>query len=167
MERKIEKDVVVDAPVGEVWRMWTTEAGAKTFFAPKANIDLTIGGRYEILFDLDAPPGSQGGEGLKVLAYTPERMLAVEWNAPPHLPNVRRERTRVIVEFSSRPERKTGVRLTHDGWGQGGEWDQAFNYFVRAWDVVLGRLKHRFSIGPIDWANPYRPVAESNPIGQE
>jgi len=167
MERRIEKEVVVDAPVSEVWQMWTTEAGVKTFFAPKANIDLMVGGRYEILFELDAPPGSQGGEGLKVLAFTPDQMLTVEWNAPPHLPNVRRERTRLIVEFHSQPENKTTVRLTHDGWGEGGEWDQAFNYFMRAWDIVLGRLKYRFSVGPIDWADPYRPVTEPNPIGQE
>jgi hypothetical protein len=51
---------------------------------------------------------------------------------------------------------QTKVRLTHLGWGEGGEWDQAFAYFTQAWQVVLGRLAHRFSVGPIDWNNPYR-----------
>ena len=61
MERAIRKGVIVDAPVSEVWRAWTTEDGAVTFFAPQAHVELAIGGRYEMLFSLSAPPGSQGG----------------------------------------------------------------------------------------------------------
>ena len=45
------------------------------------------------------------------------------------------------------------VTLTHDGWGVGEEWDQAFDYFTNAWrDIVLPRLKRRFALGPIDWS---------------
>jgi len=45
--------------------------------------------------------------------------------------------------------------LTHDGWGEGEEWDKAVAYFTRAWiDIVPPRLKHRFSVGPVDWNNP-------------
>jgi hypothetical protein len=37
----------------------------------------------------------------------------------------------------------------------GGEWDQAYEYFQRAWNrVVLPRLKYRFAVGPIDWQHP-------------
>jgi len=32
-----------------------------------------------------------------------------------------------------------------------------FAYFTRAWEVVLGWLEHRFSVGPIDWSDPYTP----------
>jgi uncharacterized protein YndB with AHSA1/START domain len=159
MERKIQKGAVVPAPVEAVWQAWTTEAGATSFFAPKANVELVIGGRYEMLFDLDASVGSQGGEGLKILSYLPPEMLSFEWNAPPHLPTVRGERTWVVIQFEAHPGGATGVKLTHLGWRSGGEWDDAFNYFVRAWDVVLARLVHRFTTGPIDWSNPYRPEA--------
>lgn len=157
MDRKIEKAVIVDAPVRDVWEAWTTREGVLTFFARKANVDLVRGGRYEMLFNPDAPPGSQGGEGLKVLDYSPRKMLCVEWNAPPHLPNVRRERTRLTIHFEPESETKTSVKLVHDCWGQSEEWDQAFAYFEHAWDVVLGRLVYRFSNGPIDWNNPYTP----------
>ena len=45
--------------------------------------------------------------------------------------------------------------LTHDGWGEGDEWDKAFEYFTEAWiDVVLPRLEYRFRVGPVDWDNP-------------
>lgn len=49
------------------------------------------------------------------------------------------------------------VTLIHTGWGEGGEWDDAFTYFERAWgDIVLHRLQHRFENGPVDWSDPPR-----------
>jgi hypothetical protein len=41
--------------------------------------------------------------------------------------------------------------LHHTGWGEGGEWDQAYAYFDRAWGNVLANLKKRFETGPVDW----------------
>ena len=43
------------------------------------------------------------------------------------------------------------MRLTHLGWGEDGEWDQAFDYFDRAWTSVLANLAKRFAAGPVDW----------------
>ena len=75
MERMIEKSVIVPAAIQPVWDAWTTSEGAQTFFAPRANIELSVGGPYELLFDLDAPVGSQGAEGMRVLSY--QRGLSV------------------------------------------------------------------------------------------
>lgn len=158
MNRVIQKKITVAAPVAEVWQAWTTPEGVLTFFAPEANVELAIGGRYEMLFDPDAPPGSQGGEGLKILSFLPQEILSFDWNAPPKFPNVRQERTWVVVQFEPQQADVTRVKLTHLGWQDGEEWDQVFAYFMRTWDVVLGRLAYRFSTGPIDWDDPYRPA---------
>jgi uncharacterized protein YndB with AHSA1/START domain len=154
--RMIRKEVVVRASLEAVWNDWTTSEGAVTFFAPKANIGLALGGPYELYFDLDAPEGSRGSEGLKILSFLPMEMLSFEWNAPPQYPNVRKgQPTWVVVQLYSLGKNEVRVRLTHMGWGEGDEWDKVFQYFKRAWDIVLGRLEHRFSNGPIDWHNPY------------
>ncbi|MCX6072317.1 MAG: SRPBCC domain-containing protein [Chloroflexi bacterium] len=151
-ERAVTAQVEVPAVLDDVWDMWTTEAGARTFFAPACRIDLRPGGAYEMLFDLEAEPGSQGGEGNRLLAIQPRAMLSFSWNAPPELPTVRGQRTHVSVRFSALGAGLTRVSLRHDGWGEGGEWDEAFKYFERAWNrVVLPRLRHRFEHGPIDW----------------
>lgn len=160
MDRRIRKEVTVSANVKDVWNAWTTPEGVTTFFASKANVEFRIGGRYEMLFDLDAKAGSQGGEGLKILSYLPEKMLSFDWNAPPSLPNMRKERTWVVVQFEALQENMTSVELIHLGWGDSEEWDKAFEYFFRAWEVVLGRLAYRFSTAPIDWNDPYTPVLE-------
>ena len=79
-------------------------------------------------------------------------MLSFTWNSPPHLPEVRNQRTAVTLRFSALGENRTEVRLTHSGWGDGGQWDQSFAYFDTAWGKVLANLEKRFAEGPIDWA---------------
>ena len=48
--------------------------------------------------------------------------------------------------------KQTRVTLTHTGWGDGGEWDKAYDYFDRAWGTVLENLQRRFDTGPRDWS---------------
>jgi uncharacterized protein YndB with AHSA1/START domain len=154
-ERLITAEVVVPAPLTDVWQAWTTPEGVQSFFAPRCRIDLRPGGAYEMLFDLDAEPGSQGGEGMVVMAIQAPHMLAFTWNAPPRLPSVRGQRTHVLVRLAETEDRQTRVTLRHDGWGEGGEWDAAFRYFCRAWsEVVLPRLCYRFEHAPVDWDHP-------------
>jgi uncharacterized protein YndB with AHSA1/START domain len=154
-ERVITFHIHVPASLSQVWQAWTTEEGTKSFFAPQGRIDLKPGGAYEMLFDLEAEPGKQGGEGMVLLAVQPERMLSFTWNAPPHLPNVRGQMTHVVVRLFPMDSKNTRVTLRHDGWGDGEEWDAAFQYFSRVWgDVVLPRLQYRFERGAIDWNNP-------------
>ena len=151
-ERAIRGEIVVPAPLSEVWHAWTTEEGVTSFFAPACNVDLRPGGTYEILFNPTAPPGERGGEGLRVMALQPMEMLSFTWSAPPSLPEVRGQRTHVIVRLFAVDDRRTRVTLHHDGWGSGGQWDEAYGYFDRAWnDIVLPRLKDRFEHGPVDW----------------
>lgn len=154
-DRFIRAEATVEASVDAAWNAWTTEEGIKTFFAPACRIELRIDGFYEIFFNPDAEPGQRGGEGMRILALQPKKMLAFTWSAPPHLPNVRNQRTHVVVRFKELTKGRTQVTLTHDGWGEGEEWDQAFAYFSRAWaEVVLPRLEYRFAVGPVDWNNP-------------
>ena len=153
--RVIHAETIVDASLDRVWNAWTTEEGIKSFLAPACNIDIRVDGTYEIFFDPEGELGRRGAEGAKILALQPKKMLSITWNAPPELSEVRKHWTHVTVRFEESPKRQTKVTLTHDGWGEGEEWDEAFAYFTRAWiDVVLPRLNYRFAVGPVDWNNP-------------
>jgi uncharacterized protein YndB with AHSA1/START domain len=155
--RVITDEVVVEAGIDAVWKAWTTEEGLKTFFAPASRVDLRVDGSYEILFAPDASAGERGAEGVRILALQPKKMLAFTWNAPPHMPEVRKQWTHVVIRFEEIAGDRTKVSLSHDGWGEGGEWDQAFDYFTRAWKkLVLPRLVYSFAVGPVDWQNPPR-----------
>lgn len=151
-ERAIDKQVRVPAGVDAVWQAWTTRDGVVGFFAPDAVVEPRVGGLFEIRFDPYAPPGERGADDMRFLALQPPRMLSFTWNAPPSLPEARAQRTVVVVRLSPQDDGATLVTLHHTGWGEGGEWDQAFTYFDRAWGRVLGNLQSRFEKGPVDWA---------------
>ena len=150
-ERSVDREVVVAATVDQAWDAWTTREGIVSFFAPEAVIEPRVGGAFHIHIDPTAPPGMKGADDMRFLALQPKRMISFDWNAPPHLPQARAQRTFVVVRFEAAGERQTRVTLHHTGWGDGGEWDQAYTYFDRAWGNVLGNLKKRFDSGPIDW----------------
>ena len=88
---------------------------------------------------------------MRFMALQPKRMLSFDWNAPPHLAEARAQRTFVVVRFEPVADKVTRVTLHHTGWGDGGQWDQAYTYFDRAWGHVLGNLKKRFEQGQQDW----------------
>lgn len=148
--RMLRKEAVIGAPLAQVWRAWSTSEGAREFFAPVANIELVPGGAYEITFD--PADETQGTKGLKLLSYAPEEMLSFQWNAPPDMPEVRASPAWVVVQLRAAEGGRTAVTLTHLGWKDGAQWDEAFRYFTRAWGIVLGNLERRFASGPIDWS---------------
>ena len=151
-ERAIEKEVVVAATLDQAWDAWTTRAGIVAFFAPDAVVEPRPGGLFSIHFDPKAPEGQRGADGMRYMALQPKRMISFEWNAPPHLPEVRAQRTVVVVRFVPVDDQHTRVLLAHTAWGDGGQWDQTYAYFDRAWGAVLANLKKRWETGPMDWA---------------
>lgn len=150
-ERFIQKEIVVPAPLAEVWKSWTTKAGIESFMAPEAVIDARAEGAFHIHLDPYAPPGRKGADTMRYMALQPMKMLSFDWNAPPHLAEVRAQRTFVVVRFHPVNAKSTRVSLHHTGWGDGGEWDRAYAYFDTAWGRVLESLKERHETGPVDW----------------
>jgi hypothetical protein len=155
-QKILRKEAITSALIPDVWTIWTTSEGITSFLAPKANIKLEDQGPYEIFFDPEAPLGFRGTEGCKILGLESMKTLSVEWKAPPQFPNVRRQKTRVDIYFE-RVEALTKVRIEHSGWDWGEEWDEAYEFFDRAWDLDLARMQQRFSSGPTDWRKPYVP----------
>lgn len=150
-ERAINEKITVKANIDDVWTAWTTSDGIKTFFAPDAKVELRVDGPFEIYMNPFAGPGMRGADDMRIVGFQDKKMLTFTWNAPPSLPEVRKQRSIVIVRFNSRGDVLTDVTLHHVGWGEGGEWDKAYDYFGKAWPNVLKNLKKRFDDGPVDW----------------
>lgn len=152
-ERYIHEEIVVNGNIEEVFKAWTTEEGVKSFFAPECNIELKVDGVYNIYFFPSEEPGKRGAEGMRILALEPNKMFSFSWGAPRLLfPNVKKQRTLVVLRFKDLGDNKTRLILHQTGWGEGEEWDKAFEYFDSAWkDIVFKRLQDRFDNGPINW----------------
>ncbi len=156
-ERQIVAQIIASASLNDTFLAWSTAQGITSFFAPGAVIDATPGGLFEVHMSPESPAGQRGADDMRVLAVQAPTMISFTWNAPPHLPEARKQRTSVVVRLAELPTDPNGkpqtlVRLTHAGFGDGGEWDKTHAYFVRAWPNVLSNLKKRFDTGPVDWA---------------
>lgn len=143
-DKALIKTVSVSASLADVWRSWTTTEGVESFIAPKANVELRVGGPYEWYFAVESPPGEQGSEDCRVLSYIPMRMLSFEWNAPPSFGELRHIKTYVVLEFDESQPGTVEVTLTHRGWGDSEEWQKVYDYFDSAWGYVMGQLKSYF-----------------------
>lgn len=144
-ERAVHKSATVAAPAEDVWWAWTTDAGIRSWLLDDSRIELAVGGPYEWYFTTDAEPGSQGSEGCVVVGFQAPTMLTFTWNAPPHLDEARAQRTVVLLRLTPEGPDATRVELTQLGWGEGGQWDEAFDYFDAAWGRVLERLEAWFA----------------------
>jgi len=156
-QRMLRKQVTVAAPLAEVWKAWTTTEGVKTFFGPEAKVEAVVGGPFEIYFGPSQPEGLRGSEGCKVHSVVPMKLLAFTWNAPPTIPAIRNSgvHTVVYIELEESGPNQTRVTMTHVGWGAGEDWDKTYQYFDRAWDAVLGNLRYRFAVGPVQWPGAF------------
>jgi uncharacterized protein YndB with AHSA1/START domain len=152
-ERYIHVEIVVNGNIEEVFKAWTTEDGVKSFFAPECNIEPKVDGAYNIYFFPSEEPGKRGAEGMRILALEQNKMFSFSWGAPRLLfPNVKKQRTLVVLRFKDLGDNKTKLILHQTGWGEGKEWDKAYEYFDNAWkNVVLKRLQERFDNGSIKW----------------
>ncbi len=124
----------------QVWRSLTTADGIKEYFPAQPNIELKVGGKYELF----------ARSRNHVLTFLPGKMLMTTGSAPPQFPNVRKGGTWGVFQLNPIDGGKaTRLRLTVLGWRDGKEWDDAFAYFVKNNPVFLKMIRKRFVSGPL------------------
>ncbi|MEE8118933.1 MAG: SRPBCC domain-containing protein [Gammaproteobacteria bacterium] len=146
--------MLINAPIDKVWHSWTTAEGLKSFLAPDNNIDVRVGGRFDIYFAPEREPGQRGTENMRLLILEPNNRLVFTFDQPTFFPEVRGQHTWVTVTLRVRNENQTDVYITHAGLGDHGQWIGVHTYFTNAWQIILGRLEWTMHNGPVDWKNP-------------
>lgn len=146
MDRRIDLEATVGGSIDDLWQLWTTTEGMKSFLVEEADIRLEPGGSFEIYFNSEGADGERGSEGCRILSYLPNEMLSFSWNAPPTIPNLRKlgPCTWVVVRFEAVGEKQTKVKITHLGILAGEDWDAYLEYFTAAWPKVLEACKKHF-----------------------
>ncbi|MHC5023301.1 MAG: SRPBCC family protein [Planctomycetota bacterium] len=140
-ERRLEHEIEIPLPRESVWWALTTEAGIRACAAPGARVELRVGGAYEYHYLPDAPPGQRGMEGTHIASFIPLEMLAGTGSAPPQFPAVREEKTRWVYRLDAVDSSRTRLRLLLYEFGEGEEWDAAFDYFIEADATWLRELR--------------------------
>ncbi len=147
-DKSLTKTVHLPCTLETLWKRWTTHEGLLTFFGRDNKIELIPGGTFEIYFLLENPVGMRGAEGCKILSYLPQKMLTFSWNTPPGFSAQRASGyyTWVVLFFDAIDESTSSITLAHYGWPDDENWIPIYDYFDKAWDVVLHNLKHSLEV---------------------
>lgn len=108
----------INAPVAEVWRLFTTSEGFKSTGVAQAEVDLRVGGAIRSHHDPSGQLGDAATIINEILAFDPQRMLAIRIKqAPANLPN--REATSglwTVIYFTKSGEDMTHVKIVGLGY---------------------------------------------------
>ena len=74
---------IVNAPIGAVWKAFTTREGLESWMVPHAEIDLKVGGKMRTHYDPDGVIGDPKTIENTILSFDPPRMLSLKATKPP------------------------------------------------------------------------------------
>lgn len=134
-ERVLVEEIVIEAPLAKVWSAYTTEDGYTAWAAPKARIDLRVGGTILTQYGADAEIGDPGTNTLHIVNYVPGRLLTLRAEIADNWPEVMKqdgERLTNVILFESLSPTRTLVESYGVGYGASPEYEQLLGFFLKA-----------------------------------
>ena len=139
-------EAIINAPVSEVWRLFTTKEGLEWWMVAHADIELRIGGLMRTHYD---PKGTLGDPNTivnQVLSFEPERMLSIKVYQPPanfpHGEAVRNMWT--VLYFQPLEPGMTNVRVVGQGFGEDADSQELRERFRKDNAWTLEQLQKKF-----------------------
>lgn len=126
----------------QAFEMFTVNAKLQTWLTEVAEVELRVGGRYELFWE---PEDRENNStiGCHITAFEADQFLSFEWRSPKqfkHFANQADPLTHVIVFFVPIQD-GTQVHLIHSGWRSSPEWIEAMQWQQRAWCVAFDALE--------------------------
>lgn len=143
----ISVEGVVDAPVATVWKAWTTTEGLKAWVAPHVDIDLRLDGLMRTNYDPKGTLGDTNTIENRVLAYEPERMLAIRVaKAPANFPfKAKVGEMWTVLYFQPTADGKTSLRIVGLGFGSDEESQKMKEFFRQGNAFTLAQVQKHFA----------------------
>jgi uncharacterized protein YndB with AHSA1/START domain len=149
-----ECSAVIDAPVAEVWKAFSTSEGFVKWAVPVTHIDFRVGGIMESSYSTDAKIGVSDTIKNEIVSFIPEHLLVIHnVHVPKGAPFVPEliDHIRTIFRFEDLGGGKTRVTSTGVGYLPGAGYDTMFGHFRTGNMESLASLEKSFREGPIDW----------------
>ncbi|MFW9939068.1 MAG: SRPBCC domain-containing protein [Candidatus Thorarchaeota archaeon] len=145
MENIIQIKIEIDCSISRAFNMFTTNSLLEVWLTEKAEVEPKVGGKYELFWEPEKR-NRNSTLGCKITAIETNKFLSFNWKGPiqfEHFMNSTDPLTHVIVFFSSNnnDNEKSTIYLFHTGWRKEEHWQEARNYFEKAWTNALNQLK--------------------------
>jgi uncharacterized protein YndB with AHSA1/START domain len=138
---------LVEAPLAEVWNVWSTGAGLRQWMAPHAEIDLRVGGLMHANYRPDGQLGDSQTIVNTVLSFEPMRMISIKVVKAPDgfpFPNAITQMWSVIY-FTAVDANKTAVREVSLGFGADEESQRMRAFFNKGNSATMRQLQKHFA----------------------
>lgn len=132
----------LEAPVEAVWAAYTTEAGYTAWAAPKAEIDLAVGGTIRVAYTGDV--GGPNTTTLNIESYVPNRLITLRTDVTANWPEILlkdAERLSNVVLFTADGKEATSIESYGIGYTQSPELQQMMKFFISANEGLLNNLR--------------------------
>jgi uncharacterized protein YndB with AHSA1/START domain len=149
MEDPIHETARVDCTPADAFRHFVEPGRLEAWLTERARVEAKQGGRYELFWDPENPE-RDSTIGCRITVYEPDKLLAFDWKGPTQFAdfmNATDPLTHVTVSFH-RGDVSTNVHLVHTGWRSSSDWQEAREYFSRAWKHALAELEAQVN-GPV------------------
>lgn len=166
-EAPVLTEGVIQAPVAEVWRVFTTAEGFKKLGVAQCEIDFCIGGLIRTHYDPNGVLGDEGTIQNEILAYEPPRILSLRIHRPPKgfpFSESTWKRTWSVVTLTDLGDGRTHVRLAGMGYTDDDESRKMREFFEKENAWVMQHLQRQFDpsvpnpAGPAHAEPPFAPI---------
>lgn len=142
MDKIIYHSINLNCNPNKAFKFFTVNKHLEKWLTEVADVEPKVGGKYELFWN---PEDRENDStiGCKVLAISAGKFLCCEWKGPKqlkHFMNNVRPLTNVVVFFIPQIE-GTEVHLLHTGWRDTAEWEEARQWFDKAWAMTLTKLQ--------------------------
>jgi uncharacterized protein YndB with AHSA1/START domain len=147
---------IVEAPVAEVWKLFSTSDGYKALGPAQAEVDLKIGGIIRSRYGSDGPLGDSATIENQILAYEPPVMMALRIQKPPaNFPFKEAwKNTWTVITLVPLENDRTRVRAASLGYGTDEESVALRRFFEAGNDVTIRNVQKRFGPVPASGSKP-------------
>ena len=136
----------INAATPEVWRLFTTAEGYQLTGVAHAEVDLKVGGSIRTHYDPKGRLGDAGTIVQEILAYEPERMLAIRIRqAPAGFPYKDAvDGTWTVIYMNPAGDNMTQVRIVGLGYTDSTQSQAMREYFAAGNRVTLDHIAKRY-----------------------
>ena len=147
MENIIQLRVEIDCDITTAFDMVTENKLLERWLTNKAEVELKVGGKYELFWDPDNREDNST-IGCKTTGFENDKFISFDWKGPLQFKsfmNFADPLTHVIAFFSQKKNipNKTIIHLFHTGWRKDPEWQEARNWFERSWESAFKVLRDK------------------------
>jgi len=141
----IQIKIEVGCVIHRAFDLFTIDSLLESWLTKKAEVQFEVGGKYELFWE---PENREINStiGCKITGFEKDKYISFDWKGPIQFQSFMNSSdplTHVIVFFSPKRDdpARTIIHLFHTGWGKGDEWQQARDYFEKAWSLALKELQ--------------------------